>query len=355
MLVMDDPQHKARLDSQDMYAEIRALPAQLRQGWAEGQHLPLPSNGRLQAVVLAGMGGSAIAGDLLVGYAQERLAVPVLVWRNYDLPGWAQGEGVLVVASSHSGNTEETLSAARAAHARGCRWLALTTGGRLAELAQQHAAPLWKFVHHGQPRAAVGLTFALLLALFARLGLLNDPEDELRATAQLLEERQDAFAFETPTPQNPAKRLAERLHQRRVTVFGAQFLAPVARRWKGQINELAKAWAQFDALPEADHNTLAGLRQPASLRQDALALFLDAQALHPRNRLRVTHTQAIFAAEGIAAEVLLASGPHALAQQWSLLQWGDYAAYYLALAYGVDPTPIPTIARLKQELRAAAR
>ncbi len=352
MFFMDDPQRKAQVDAHDMYAEIRALPNQLAQGWLHGQTLPLPTNGHWRAVVLAGMGGSAIAGDLLVGYAQPALAVPVVVWRDYGLPGWAQGDGVLVVASSHSGNTEETLSAAEEAHARGCRWLALTTGGRLAERAQAHAAPLWRFEHHGQPRAAVGLTFGLLLALFARLGLIGDPEDDLREAIAVLEERQAAYAFEVPTPENPAKRLAGQLMARWVAVFGAEFLAPVARRWKGQINELAKAWAQFEALPEADHNTLAGLEQPPALTQAFMALFLDAPGLHPRNRLRVAHTRDIFLSQGVNTDVQMGHGRGRLAQQWSLLQLGDYAAYYLALAYGIDPTPIPTIARLKQELAA---
>ncbi len=353
MFPMDDPQRKAQVDAHAMYADIRALPQHLVQGWSWGQTLPLPSNGHWRAVVLVGMGGSAIAGDLLVGYAQPDLAVPVVVWRDYGLPGWAQGEGVLVVASSHSGNTEETLSAAQEAHARGCRWLALTTGGKLAAWAREHGAPLWQFEHHGQPRAAVGLTFGLLLALFARLGLIGDPESDLRATVTNLEEAQQALAFEVPTPENPAKRLAGQLMERWVAVFGAEFLEPVARRWKGQINELAKAWGQFEALPEADHNTLAGLEHPPALTQAFMALFLDAAALHPRNRLRVQHTQQIFLQQGVNTDVLVARGPNRLAQQWDLLQLGDYAAYYLALAYGVDPTPIPTIAQLKRALADA--
>ena len=350
MFPMDDPQRKAQIDAQDMYAEIHALPEQLERGWAAGQTLPLPTNGRWRAMVLAGMGGSAIAGDLLVGYTQPRLPIPVVVWRNYGLPAWAQGPEVLVVASSHSGNTEETLSAAQEAQRRGCPWLALTTGGRLAQWAAEANAPLWRFQHAGQPRAAVGLTFGLLLALFTRLGLADDPTEDLRATVQVLRLQREALAFEVPTPENPAKRLAGQLQERWVTIFGAEFLAPVARRWKGQINELAKAWAQFEALPEADHNTLAGLEQPPALQQAFMALFLDAANLHPRNRLRVQHTRHIFLTAGLNTDVLVGQGPNRLAQQWSLLQLGDYTAYYLALAYGHDPTPIPTIAALKQAL-----
>jgi len=347
---LDDPRYQRQMDPQDMYADIHALPDQLQQGWTHGQALPLPANGPLRAVILAGMGGSAIAGDLLVGYGQNELAVPVVVWRDYGLPGWAQGDGILVVASSHSGNTEETLSAAQEARHRGCRVLALTRGGRLATWAQEHDALLWRFEHQGQPRAAVGLTFGLLLSLFTRLGLLNNPETEIQEAIDTLQRQREALAFEVPTSQNPAKQWAEQLMGHWVTIFGAEYLAPVARRWKGQINELAKAWAQFEVLPEADHNTLAGLEQPPALRRAFRALFLDAAGLHPRNRLRVQHTRAIFAAQGLHTAAIMARGSRRLAQQWSLLQMGDYVAYYLALAYGVDPTPVPAIAQLKQAL-----
>ncbi len=350
MSPLADPQQRQLLDPQNMYGDIHALPDQLAAGWNQGQTLPLPRTRPPRAVVLAGMGGSAIAGDLLVGYAQPLLPVPVVVWRAYDLPAWAQGEDVFVVASSHSGNTEETLSAAQTAQARGCPWLALTTGGRLSTLAQEHGATLWTFRHAGQPRAAIGLTFGLLLALFTRLGLLPDPAADLEDTLHILRQGRATLAASQPRAENPAKRLAEQWRERWVAVFGAEFLTPVARRWKGQVNELAKAWAQFESLPEADHNTLAGLAHPPHLRDAFMAVFLDAPALQPRNRLRVQHTERIFRSQGLSSLIVTAQGASRLAQQWSLLQLGDYAAYYLALAYREDPTPIPTIAQLKQAL-----
>ncbi len=347
MFSLDDARHRAAVDTANMLAEIDGLPEQLLRAWAWGHDRPLPTGPRLRAVVVAGMGGSAIAADLLQGYAQAHLRIPYEVWRDYGLPAWARGPEVWVVASSHSGNTEETLSAARAAHARGCTWLAITTGGRLAAFAQEVGAPVWRFTHAGQPRAAVGYGFALLLALFARLDLLPDPEADLQHAVEAMRAQQASLRAEVPTPRNPAKRLAGQLFGRWVSVFGTGFLAPVARRWKGQINELAKAWAEFDVLPEADHNTLAGLLQPEALFRAHMALFLDAPALASRHRARVRLTQQVFMQAGLNTDRFVAPGETALAQQWTALHFGDYVAYYLALAYGVDPTPVESIQAFK--------
>ena len=168
----------------------------------------------------------------------------------------------LVIASSHSGNTEETLAAFEQAQTAGCRILALCTGGKLAAQAIATNIPLWTFEHHGQPRAAVGFSFGLLLALLSRLGLIPDPADELSGAITAMRKQQADLRAEVPVVRNLAKREAGQLVGRWVMVFGADVLEPVARRWKTQINELAKAWAQFELLPEADHNALAGLTQP---------------------------------------------------------------------------------------------
>jgi len=159
----------------------------------------------------------------------------------------------------------------------------------------------------------------------------------------------------TPTVKNPAKRMAGQLFGRWVTVFGADILEPVARRWKGQINELAKAWGQFETLPEADHNTLAAVMNPAEALEHTMALFLRASSYHPRNLLRTNLTKTAFMLEGLNTDFIDAQGDNPLAQQWSTLHFGDYTAYYLAMAYGVEPTTIEAIEALKREMSATGR
>jgi len=158
------------------------------------------------------------------------------------------------------------------------------------------------------------------------------------------------LAPELPDHQNPAKRMAGQLIDRWVSVFAADLLAPVARRWKGQISEIAKAWGQFESLPEADHNTLAGVVNPEANLMKTVALFLQAESNHPRNQRRIELTKKGFMVEGLNTVLVQARGNTRLAQMWYLIQFGDFTAYYLAMAYDVDPTPVAAIENLKREL-----
>ncbi len=351
---LDDFSNFPTIDSLNYLAEIDGLPGQLETAWALGQAQPLPAWSGIQRILVAGMGGSAIGADLLAAYLAPSCPAPLIVQRNYTLPAWAGGPQTLVIASSHSGNTEETLSAFDQAQANGCRILAVCTGGALAQKARQSAAALWTFAHAGQPRAAVGYSFGLLLAALARLGLTPDPAAEVAGAIAAMRSLQPHIQAQTPVCSNLAKRLAGQLVGRTVTILGSDILEPVARRWKGQVSELAKCWAQAEALPEADHNTLAGLQQPEQSLLKTSALFLRAPACHPRNLLRSDLTRRIFMLEGLSTDRFNAPGDTPLAQQWTALLFGDYMAYYLALAYDIDPTPIQALVQFKEALRATA-
>jgi glucose/mannose-6-phosphate isomerase len=298
------------------------------------------------------MGGSAIGADLVAAAVLDRCPVPVIVHRDYDLPGFAAGPETLVICSSHSGNTEETLSSFQAALENGCRVLAVCTGGKLSEKAREAGVPVWQFEHQGQPRAAVGFSFGLLLGALCRLGLVPDVGDEIAGAVSAMKSQQAALLAEVSVPQNPAKRLAGQLMGRWVTVFGSGVLAPVARRWKGQINEIAKAVANFEFIPEADHNALAGVLHPEEvIPPHVMTLFLRAPSDHPRNRLRLSMTRKTYMLEGMNVDGYTARGDSPIAHIWTALHFGDYLAYYLAMAYGVDPTPVTALQSLKAALK----
>ncbi len=165
--------------------------------------------------------------------------------------------------------------------------------------------------------------------------------------------QQQKLRGDVPDVNNPAKRMAGQMIDRWVAVFGAEMLAPVARRWKGQISEVAKAWGQFEELPEADHNTLAGIYHPSGNLENLLAIFLRAPNNHPRNRLRINLTKKIFMLQGIGTDFIDAVGATRLANQWTCLHYGDYVSYYLAMAYQEDPTPIESIQGFKREMAEA--
>ena len=162
--------------------------------------------------------------------------------------------------------------------------------------------------------------------------------------------QQTSLGAEMPVGDNPAKRLAGQLYGRWVVVLGADILEPVARRWKGQISELAKAWGQFEGLPEANHNTLAGVVNPEQALSHTMIILLRAPSYHPRNQLRTRLTKEIFMLEGLGTDYVDAQGDTPLAHMWTALHLGDYVAYYLAMAYGMDPTPISVLVDLKSQL-----
>lgn len=347
---LDDLSLLKQNDPQDMLGQVDSLPEQLASAWTLGLSLPLPEWPGLRQVVVAGMGGSAIGADLLAAYALSACPVPVFVHRDYGLPAFAAGPETLVIASSHSGNTEETLDSFDAALTRNCNILAVCTGGELKRRANANGITVWRFDHQGQPRAAVGYSFGLLLACFARLALIPNPEKDLREALAGMRSQQETLRAAVPVAQNPAKRLAGQLVGRWVNVYAAGILAPVARRWKGQVNELAKAGAGFEFLPEADHNALAGLEHPEALMQTA-TLFLQSPSDHPRNRLRIDLTRQGFVQAGLNTDVYMAQGASPLAHIWTALHFGDYLAYYLAAAYAADPTPVEALENFKKALK----
>ncbi len=348
---LDDLAYFKQLDTLNMLGEIDNLPDQLGFAYQLGLRHTLPAWTDIRQVIIAGMGGSAIGADLLASYSASLAPIPVFVHRDYSLPLFARGGETLVICSSHSGNTEETLDAFEAARKAGCRILAVCTGGELAKRANAAGIPLWTFDHSGQPRAAVGFSFGLLLALFERLGFLPPQGEAVGAALEAMKEMQQHLRAEVPAANNPAKRYAGQLVGRWVTVVGAGLLSAVARRWKGQLNEVAKAAANFEFLPEANHNTLAGTLNPQSLlNAHTITLFLQSASDHPRNRLRSQLTRQAYMLEGLNTDFIEARGSHPLAHMWTLILFGDYMAYYLAMAYGVDPTPIQALVEFKKAM-----
>ena len=340
-----------QLDSQDMIGLINGLPDQLAAAWELGQKLPLPAFEGIQKVVVVGLGGSAIGGDLLAAYAEPMLSVPLIVQRSYSLPAWAAGENTLVICSSHSGNTEETLAGFEQAKQRGCKILAITTGGKLAELASESGESTWRFDFDSQPRAAVGYSFGLLLAAVSRIGLIPDQSSAIVDTVKAMKAQQIDLLPEVYVPINLAKRLAGQFIGRWATIWASGLLEPVARRWKTQINENANAQASFELLPEANHNTLQGIEQPENQFGASMHLFLMAGHDHPRNLLRGKLTKKTFMLEGQNTDLYKASGDSRLANIWTALHFGDYLSYYLAISYSIDPTPVKMLVDFKNQMK----
>ena len=349
---LNDLEFMRGLDRENMLGEIDGLPDQLARAYEIGITSGVALTPDVSRVIIAGLGGSAIGGDLLASYAADSCPVPVLVHRDYGLPAFAKGAETLVICSSHSGNTEETLDAFESARKNSCTLLAICTGGELSARAKKANVPVIHFDHKCQPRAAVGFSFGILLAVFVKLGLIPDQSELIVGAVTAMKKSQTHLRADVETVHNPAKRYAGQLMGRWVTVFGSGLLAPVARRFKTQINEIAKAAANFEFIPEADHNALAGTIHPVEvLMPHTMNLFLRAPSDHRRNRLRLDLTKEHFMLEGPNTDFLDARGDSPLAHMWTMILFGDYMAYYLAIAYGVDPTPVDALVNLKNALK----
>jgi glucose/mannose-6-phosphate isomerase len=320
-------------------AAVLALPDHLRDALWRIESARLRPAGAPMAFV-CGMGGSAIGGDLARAALGDRLTRPLVTVRGYELPAWAPA-GSAVLCSSYSGETEETLACYSAAEALGARRLVAATGGALADAARRDGVPVIGFPAGLQPRAAVGYTFAAAAELAALSEAAVRINTELDGAAAHLEARRDALA-------DRARDLAETLGEASVVVYGADATAPVAYRWKTQLNENSKVPAFFSTLPEADHNEIEGWGARESSR--FACVLLEDRDLHPRERRRFELTASLLEPELEAVVTLEAEGQTRTDRVLELVMLGDLLSLAVAERRGVDPSPIEVLDAFKARL-----
>jgi glucose/mannose-6-phosphate isomerase len=348
--VLDDPAAIGRYDTGQMLAAVMRLPEQLREGWALAREVRLPDgHARTRNVAILGMGGSAIAGDIVRSVYADRLRAPIVSVRDYDLPAFV-GPETLVVAVSHSGATEETVSALSHALERRCPVVVVATGGPMAEVARRAGLPLLSYAASGQPRAAIGYGISVLTSLLESAGHLEVDAAEVSEAADVVSSVLRSAGPEFPTERNPAKQLAWVLVDRFILIQASGHLAAAARRWKTQLNENAKQIAAVEELPEATHNAVVGYAQPESLHDHLFVVFLASIGDHPRNRLRAALSAELLGASGIGHQVVPVPGESRLAQTCAAIAHGDLVSCYLAILYGLDPTPVDAIGLIRQRL-----
>lgn len=350
---LDDVQSLRGADPDGMWQRIVDLPAQLRDSWQLVSGFTLPADyADLDNVVILGMGGSAIGGDLARTLVAAEARVPIEVVRDYAIPAYVNHR-TLVITSSYSGNTEETLAAFTLARVAGAKVVALTTGGEVFARCQEHGLPVFKFAYASQPRAALGYSLAPLLGVLRKAGVVGDQAGAIAEAAAVLDAQRAVIGPDAPESRNQAKHLARAVHGRLPVVYGAGLTAEVARRWKGQFNENGKSYAAYDVLPELDHNTVVGYEFPATLPEALVAIFLQPKQLHPRVTVRFQATQELLGRRGIPFHIVKSEGEGALAQMLSALYVGDWTSYYLAMLNEVDPTPVKAIDFLKEQIAKA--
>jgi len=347
--LLDDPAARARIDPGDMLAAVAALPDQCHEAWAAAQEIEAFGE-EIDKVVVLGMGGSAIAGDIWRMLLQRESKIPVFNVRQYDLPPFVD-ERTLVIASSYSGNTEETLSAFEQALATTAKKIAITAGGKLLTIARANGVPTFTYEFDGEPRAAIGWGLMPLLAVSKGQGWMPEVQRDVDEAIQVMGELHDQIGPDVHTDRNEAKALATRLLEKLPIVYAGLPLTEVAHRWKSQLNESAKVWSFHDELPELHHNAIVGFALPKQIATSTLVILLGSDDLvHRRVRMRYDFTRKQLAEAGVETASVESRGASALAQMMSLILFGDYVSTYLALLYEVDPKPTDVIEELRDWL-----
>jgi glucose/mannose-6-phosphate isomerase len=298
-------------------------------------------------LLVCGMGGSAVGGDLAQAALGDRTTMPLMTVRGYELPPWATPNSV-VLCASYSGGTEETLACYEAAGALGAKRIAVTTGGALAEAARADGVPVIGVPSGLQPRAAVAYMLVSTLEVAAFAGVAPRLRTEIDGSSARLVELVREWGPDSPSD-SLAKQVAERALGSCICIYGAGPTAAAAYRWKTQLNENAKVPAFAGMLPEADHNEIVGWEGAPSVGSFT-AIFLEDSGQHPRIPQRIELTAELIAGDSADSMRLESRGENPLERLLSLVLLGDLVSIYLAVLRGIDPGPVKVIERLKSEL-----
>lgn len=324
-----------------MKALIEAFAAQMRTADEIGKAAKFtPHTHEIRNVLVIGLGGSAFGAEVARNFVESTCKVPFAICRDYDIPGWVS-EHTLLIASSYSGNTEETLSALDQAMPKGPKVVAVTSGGKLLDIAKAKGYDHVILPGGYPPRSAAGLSIINQLHVLKGMGLTTDFSAELAEAVSLVE----GFA-----DHDDARLIADQLHRHIPILYSTPAFESISIRWRQQIEENGKHIAFHHVIPEMNHNELVGWKNPEDLLEDCVVLVIRSSFDHPRNSIRIDICREIFGDYADGVIEINAEGETRLGQLFYLLHLGDWVSLYLAERNGEDPTPVKVIDFLKNEL-----
>jgi len=338
-----------KTDKSSMLKAISEFPEMMEKAILFAEKTELDPGNDVSAIVICGMGGSAIGGDILSSVLAEKTDLPVQVIRDYHISGIPKGS--LVFAVSYSGNTEETLSAFRQADARGLKIVCITSGGKLKDEALAKGYPCVHVPQGYQPRAALGFLFVPMLVILEKIGVIKGVKGDIEKTAKLLRELKKEYGEDTLSKNNPAKKLAQKIRSTTPIIYGSfGSTSAMALRLKTQLNENSKIISFCGSFPEVDHNEIVGISSLKPGKHDFSVIILRDQEESPAMKKRIEATKRLMRKNIKNINEILAKGGSRLEKLISLVFFGDYLSAYVAVINGVDPTPVATIEELKKEL-----
>ena len=354
MSILDDAEQRSKIDPKEMWSLIEAFPDHIDDAERNVEKLSIPPAARRLAttsIVITGLGGSAISGDLALAAVGGAIKLPLIVNRDYVLPSFVNAS-TLVIACSYSGNTEETLSVYTRAKAAGADVVCVTSGGLLAEMAERDSFPVVSLPGRLPPRAALGYALTTLLGVLRAKGMIPDMIGDIKETVALLRTLREKYRTETPTAYNPAKQMALEMRDKIVVVYGSSaIMEAAAYRWRSQIAENAKTLAFHHALPEMNHNELVGWLRPETSLKNIGVIFLRDTKDHPQVKKRFDLTREVIESKAGVVREIQSEGKSRLASVLSLVYMGDFTSLYMAYLNRLDPTPVEVIDAFKSKLK----
>lgn len=352
--LLDSRQEIEKLDKSNLIKSVEALPDQILETIKQTRDIKVPASYRdAKNIVVSGMGGSVLGSHIIHNLYKKELSVPFEVVSHYELPGYVNSDS-LVLLSSYSGTTEETLAAGEDAKSRGAKVMVITGGGPLLQMAVDNNWPYYhiepSFNPCGQPRLAIGYAVAGQMALLTCAGFLPDETKLLEKTAEGL---RPMIARLNPdaTHGNTAKLLAYQCYEKHIILSGAEHLIGAAHVFNNQINENSKALTSEWHLPEFNHHYMEALSFPRSTHENTIFLLFNSQSYHERVQKRFPITKELLEQKGYEVHLIQATAPTKLEQVFEIIQLGEFVAAYLPLLYGIeDPGPVPNVSWFKDQM-----
>ena len=338
------------IDPSNMYKAIYDFPDQIREAVKIGESIALKNYyNNINNIVVAGMGGSAIGGDVTRLILQNQLNVPMYISRNYTLPNWVDNS-TLVICSSYSGNTEESLASFKEAQIKKAKIIAISTGGILTKQVNELGLDIVTIPKGLQPRAALALSFVPMIYLFKSLKLIKTKTIvDLIGAINLIETKREIY--NKKINENPAYSLSKNIYKSLPVIYGEnESTAIIAVRWKGQLSENAKMLAYHNELPEMNHNEIVGWENNSDLINKISIIWLKDKNDHPRTTIRQTSTKKIIGNLAARHEIISVEGSTKVERYLNMIHLGDWVSFWCAILHGTDPTPVTKIDKLKEIL-----
>ena len=338
------------IDKDDMYQSIWDFPENIIDAIELSENITLKNEYRdVNNIIIAGMGGSAIGGDVVYSLIKNEIKIPFVVNRGYDLPAWANSS-TLIICSSYSGNTEETISILKEAKSLGASVIGITTGGVLESLCKNYSFDFVNIPSGLQPRAALAFSFIPLLYILKKTSLINvEVRDWLESSVDLIKSKREEYSQDKEN--NPVYQLANKLYNKLPIIYAdSTSLETVAVRLKGQICENSKILAYHSIYPEMNHNEIVGWENNEEFFSNYYVLWLMDEEMNSRNKSRKNIISEILSDLNVSQQDIKVDGNSFKERFLLLIHYGDWLSYWCAILHNTDPSPVKNIQTLKDKL-----